>query len=434
MNLFSKILCLSAVLFGLSACDRDYEMPPLTPPVYQGGAPNTTIADLRTLGAGATQQKPVTITDSLILKARVTGNDVSGNVYKKLFVQDATGNFEIEVDQSGVHNDYPVGQEVFIDLKGLSLSVYGGELQLGQTGLTANRIPYETFKARVQKNGWADTTKLQVLETSDFKSLDVSNILTHNALVKLVDVKFENGGKATFGTTTGYGSQNLVDAKGNKLLVRTSNFADFSADVLPKGWGTVYGILGVFNNTYQLTIRKRGDIQAFDTTRVVKPQVPTVELPYTNALGGKSFGDFAVENVHLPAELSAVWIADRTYAKATAYSSADRKRYASESFLTSPYFDLRKKTTATLTFEHVTNYFDFKPADYCTLWARVEGGEWEPIAIPTYSNANKVDWTFVSSGSISLTAYAGKKVQIGFKYTSTDTTAGTWEIKNVQVQ
>lgn len=433
MKLFSKFLCLSAVALGLAACDRDYEMPPLNPPVYNGGAANTTIAQLRSLGAAATQANPVTITDSLILRARVSGNDVSGNVYKKIFVQDATGNFEIEVDQSGVHNDYPAGQEVFINLKGLVLAVYGGELQLGQKGLTANRIPYETFKARVQKNGWADTTKLQVIETKNLKSLKVDDITTHNALVKLVDVKFENGGTGTFATTTGYGTQNLVDAHGNKLLVRTSNYADFAADKLPKGWGTVYGILGVFNNSYQLTIRKRGDIQAFDSTKVVLPQVATATLPYTNTLGGNSLGDFTIENKMLPAELSAVWTTGKSYVKATAYNAANKTRHASESYLLSPYFDLTGKKDATLSFEHVGNFFNFKPlADYCTLWARVEGGKWEQVTIPTYSTGK--DWNFVSSGKISLAAYAGKKVQLGFKYVSTNEIAGTWEIKNVSVE
>lgn len=430
MKLFSKILCLGAVVLGFAACDRDYEMPPLSEPVYTGAAANTTIAQLRALGASATTSKSVSITDSLILRARISGNDVSGNVYKKVFIQDATGNLEIEVDQSGVFSDYPIGQEVFVNLKGLSLSVYGGELQIGQTGATANRIPYETFKARLQKNGWADTTKLNVIETSNLKSLNVSDIMTHNALVKLTDVKFENAGKKTFATTSGYGTENLVDAAGNTLLVRTSNYADFAADTLPKGWGTVYGILGVFNNSYQLTIRKRTDIVNFDTAKVVKPTVSSVSVPYANALGNNSFGDFILEEK----VGSGIWTSGKSYAKATAYISGART--ASEAWLLSPYFDLTSitATIVTATFDHVARYFDNKPGTYCTLWARVEGGNWEQLTIPTYTPGSQTTWDFVNAGSIDLTKFKGKKVQLGFKYTSTTTTAGTWEIKNFSVK
>lgn len=428
MKLFSKILCLGAIVMGFAACDRDYDMPPLSEPTYTGAAANTTITQLRTLGASATTTTPVAITDSLILRARISGNDVSGNIYKKVFIQDSTGNLEIEVDQTGVYSDYPIGQEVYINLKGLSLSVYGGELQIGQTGATANRLPYETFKARVQKNAWPDTTLLTVIETSNLKSLNVSDIATHNALVKLVDVKFENAGKSTFATTSGYGSENLVDAAGNKILVRTSNYADFAADSLPKGWGTVYGILGVFNNSYQLSIRKRTDLVNFDTAKVVTPTVNSVAIPYTNSLGNNTFGDFYTEEK----VGTGIWTTGRTYAKGTAYIGGTRT--ASEAWLNSPYFDLTAVTASsvTATFEHVSRYFDFVPATYCTLWARVEGGTWEQLTIPTYSSGN--DWTFVSAGSIDLSAYIGKKVQFGFKYTSTTTTAGTWEIKNFSVQ
>ncbi len=428
MKLFSKILCLGAIVMGFAACDRDYDMPPLSEPTYTGAAANITITQLRTLGASATTTKPVAITDSLILRARISGNDVSGNIYKKVFIQDSTGNLEIEVDQTGVYSDYPIGQEVYINLKGLSLSVYGGELQIGQTGATANRLPYETFKARVQKNAWPDTTLLTVIETSNLKSLNVSDIATHNALVKLVDVKFENAGKSTFATTSGYGSENLVDAAGNKILVRTSNYADFAADSLPKGWGTVYGILGVFNNSYQLSIRKRTDLVNFDTAKVVTPTVNSVAIPYTNSLGNNTFGDFYTEEK----VGTGIWTTGRTYAKGTAYIGGTRT--ASEAWLNSPYFDLTAVTASsvTATFEHVSRYFDFVPATYCTLWARVEGGTWEQLTIPTYSSGN--DWTFVSAGSIDLSAYIGKKVQLGFKYTSTTTTAGTWEIKNFSVQ
>lgn len=40
---------------------------------------------------------------------------------------------------------------------------------------------------------------------------------------------------------------------------------------------------------------------------------------------------------------------------------------------------------------------------------------------------------FVNSGAIDFTAYAGKNVNVAFKYTSTTSAAATWEIDNVKV-
>ena len=42
-------------------------------------------------------------------------------------------------------------------------------------------------------------------------------------------------------------------------------------------------------------------------------------------------------------------------------------------------------------------------------------------------------WDYVNSGAIDLRNYTGKKVQFGFKYTSTTEGAATWEIKNFKV-
>ena len=53
------------------------------------------------------------------------------------------------------------------------------------------------------------------------------------------------------------------------------------------------------------------------------------------------------------------------------------------------------------------------------------------LPIPNYSDGSS--WTFVSSGDIDLSAYAGKTIQLWFRYTSDENFAATWEIKNVKV-
>jgi hypothetical protein len=53
------------------------------------------------------------------------------------------------------------------------------------------------------------------------------------------------------------------------------------------------------------------------------------------------------------------------------------------------------------------------------------------LTIPTWPTSGA--WTFANSGDIDLSAYAGKKIQVAFKYVSTSSQADTWEIKNLVV-
>lgn len=62
---------------------------------------------------------------------------------------------------------------------------------------------------------------------------------------------------------------------------------------------------------------------------------------------------------------------------------------------------------------------------------RVEGGEW--IELTDINFPEGTSFSYVDSGVIDLTPYVGKKVQLGFNYTSTSTIAGTLEIDGIKV-
>lgn len=156
-----------------------------------------------------------------------------------------------------------------------------------------------------------------------------------------------------------------------------------------------------------------------------------------------SQGAFTIEDKTLPAELTYVWkwsqLKDKntqevkdSYMKASAHVEKPTPvDYATESWLISPELDLTTATTATLTFDHAINFAKDMQTQQ-TLWVKEVGTEnWQQVTIATYPGGK--DWKFVSSGNIDLSAQKGKKVQLGFKYVSTDQGAATWEIKNVKV-
>ncbi|MFZ4456684.1 MAG: DUF6359 domain-containing protein [Bacteroidales bacterium] len=119
------------------------------------------------------------------------------------------------------------------------------------------------------------------------------------------------------------------------------------------------------------------------------------------------------------------------YAMVTGYISSVNK--ADECWMISPSIDLTKVPSPKMSFDHVTRYFN-TPASDATVWISEDYVSGMPSTatwkqIPT-SFTNASSWTFATSGEISLAAYSGKKVKVAFKYLSTATKAGTWELKN----
>ena len=143
-------------------------------------------------------------------------------------------------------------------------------------------------------------------------------------------------------------------------------------------------------------------------------------------------GQFTMENVAMPEPLTYVWSFAAGYgAKASGYASG--AAFDTEAWLISPEIDLAGATNVTLSFDHACNFFASVDAAKTEtgVYVRTVGGEWTALTA-TYPEA--LSWTFVPAGEISLASVEGKKMQIGFKYTSTSAKAGTWEIKNVVVK
>ena len=145
-------------------------------------------------------------------------------------------------------------------------------------------------------------------------------------------------------------------------------------------------------------------------------------------------GQFAIQDVMLPQELTYIWQHDANYScmKASAYVG---QAYAAESWLISPVIDLSNASAATLKFDQAVNYASPTGAlsvmvstDYagevlqCT-WTELSLSQW-----PAGTN-----WTFINS-TADLSQFAGQRVTIAFKYTSNFNASATWEVKNLVVE
>lgn len=140
-------------------------------------------------------------------------------------------------------------------------------------------------------------------------------------------------------------------------------------------------------------------------------------------------GNWTFEDVVIPEDLSYIWSQSSTYGmKASAF--ANSTKYVSDSYLVSPAIVLQENSV--LTFDHAWRYGAEDIATQLTLWVReADATEKTQVTIPNYSDGTS--WSYVSSGEIDLSAYAGKTIQLCFRYTSNEDYAATWEIKNVKV-
>lgn len=212
------------------------------------------------------------IDEDIMIKGRITGNDVGGNIYKQVTLQDNTAAIIIAINEGGLNGYLAEGSEILVDLKGLYIGGYRKQPEIG--------APYNGSSiGRMQKDIWAKHFKIlgspdaSLIQPVDFFSTiknDEKMEATCAKLVTLKDVTFkEADGKSTFstGTSTGNAVNQELEGHGSKVVIRTSTYADFAAIPLPydtvakkKLECDITGIATRYNSTWQILIRKTSDI------------------------------------------------------------------------------------------------------------------------------------------------------------------------------
>lgn len=207
------------------------------------------------------------ITQDLVIGGTVIMDDRSGNYYKTIVIQDSTGGIEVKFSNGFLYNRYPVGRKIYIRCKDLMLTDYNNLVQLvggvvyenGQPsdiGITENQERTQIVKGFL---GAAPTPK--VVSVSQLNATMVSTLIT------LEGMQFTKADTAqTWADAIGLNSLNRTAQNcGNAtILVRTSGFADFAIEKTPNGKGSITGVLGIFNNDYQLFIRNPNDVAMND--------------------------------------------------------------------------------------------------------------------------------------------------------------------------
>ena len=205
------------------------------------------------------------------IKGIVTANDIEGNIYSEVAIDDGTGAMLVCVGQGGLFAQLPVGQEVIVELNGLYIGGYGKQPEIGTPYTNKNG---RTYVSRMSRMVWQDhyrTTGYRMhAEPVEFDKTKVSNAtyIADNCgkLMTIKDVKFQNAANLVYADEESKDAANCVNRtlqgiSSNSLVVRTSTYADFAALPLPTGTCDITGIFTRYNNTWQILIREISDVK-----------------------------------------------------------------------------------------------------------------------------------------------------------------------------
>ncbi|REC48926.1 DUF5689 domain-containing protein [Chryseobacterium pennipullorum] len=404
-----------------------------------------TIAEIKQLAAGTTNW--VQITGDDYLKAQIVANDETGNLYKYLYVEDATGGIRVNMNKTNLYLDsrFRLGKDVNIKLKNLYVRSVNGEVQLGSLFTNNNNTTQfgQIEEAEMFKYFFDSNTAARAVVPTD-KTISQLTMADVGRWIRIKDVQFVNG---DLGKTLTDGSsvtnRTLEDCAGNTVALRTSGQASFGS-VKPGGYevkggkGDVYAILSVFNGAFQLWITRLANID-FDAPRCDGSIYTSIPVIYSDGFAAGGFGsDWTTVNKVGPNQFwqtSNQGNGSNYYAMMNGNAGGAGNNFANEDWLISKAVSLVGKTKAAVSFTSDVRYSGNALQVYATdnYTGDVTTTSWTPLQATLDTNANAFgDW--VGSGNVDLSAFLGKNVRIAFKYTSTTSAAATWEVDDFKIK
>lgn len=293
-----NILLLTAMslctLAWTSCMDKDWESPIYEEAPYGNNSIKETnpitIAQLKQMYPKYAENYNCTLMNQEAqLKVYVTGNDIAGNLYNSISVQDENGDaLIVAISEGSLYGYLPVGQELLIETSGLYIGGYGSQPQIGMPYTNASGNTYvsrmsssvwqshfkilPTKKAilseeEYSKNPIEDAYVIPAYTVDEFKKLNIESECGKLMTLKGVSIKGADG-KKTWANSADAGSQTSVTLYFNELTTKyevyTSTYCDFANDPIPTGKLNLTGVWKRYNTYWELIIRDTNDIELSD--------------------------------------------------------------------------------------------------------------------------------------------------------------------------
>lgn len=433
------ILVASTGLF--SACKKTFDNPP------GAGDPdivaNTSIKALKAMHTfgGAFD----IISTDIIISGVVVADDKSGNLYKQLYIEDSTGGLQILLDANSLYGTYPVGRRIYIRCNGLCISDYNGTMELGVKalvgGLTSlEGIPGNLISRYVLGGSLNNPVVPHVVTLSQLTTNMQDRYM--GTLIQLDDFAFIDVNDTYSDTSVYKTTQNrtIKNCSSQTTTVRTSAYANFAGQSLPKGRGSIVAIYTTFGSAKQLILRSSSDVK-FDGTYACPLPPGTLLLEDFESIGANN-GTLSLPNWKNIGEVGGISYLNAIFgtvkcAKISAFSTSAP---TVSSWLITPAVNLTGSTAPKLTFMNAAGYLDGATTFKVMISTNYTGSNTPSTAtwtqLPaTIATAPTTGYSsFISSGIINLSAYIGQTVYIAFKYDGGDPgKTTTYEIDDVKV-
>jgi hypothetical protein len=196
--------------------------------------PNATIAEVRAMAEAGYRE----VESDIVIVGRVASSDSTGNIYRRVVVEDGTAGAEL---LTGFYDNYlflPEGANIAIHLRGLAIDTKDGVLRIGTPADKGTSLAPQMF---VSVALWRRYVSLGgSVERVAPAELLLGEPFDHlvGRLVCVRDVSL-----ATPDSTTWGGRHLFCNPEGDSLWVTTNPYATFALNTIPHTPLTLQGIL-----------------------------------------------------------------------------------------------------------------------------------------------------------------------------------------------
>ena len=277
MKIFNYIMSAFACVMLASCMGDSYDEPDLKQSPYGNNGINEeniiSIAQLKEMYKTniLTSYSYAQVTEDLKIKGVVTGNDISGNIYNEVPIQDETGSIIIAVAQGGIYGYLPVGTEIIVSLKDLYVGNYGKQAEVG---VPTTNSSGSTYVGRMSRMLWNDHFKItgvmKNVEPELFADGATGAATTWNidadggklGVIKNVSIRNVTP-QSVYAEPSGKTSVSWYfnEFKGTSIMIYNSPYCDFASKVLPQGKCNITGIVKRYNNYWEIIIRDENDVE-----------------------------------------------------------------------------------------------------------------------------------------------------------------------------
>ena len=277
MKIFNYIMSAFACVMLASCMGDSYDEPDLKQSPYGNNGINEeniiSIAQLKEMYNTnmLTSYSYAQVTEDLKIKGVVTGNDISGNIYNEVPIQDETGAIIIAVAQGGIYGYLPVGTEIIVSLKDLYVGNYGKQAEVG---VPTTNSSGSTYVGRMSRMLWNDHFKItgvmKNVEPELFADGATGAATTWNidadggklGVIKNVSIRNVTP-QSVYAEPSGKTSVSWYfnEFKGTSIMIYNSPYCDFASKVLPQGKCNITGIVKRYNNYWEIIIRDENDVE-----------------------------------------------------------------------------------------------------------------------------------------------------------------------------